>query len=157
VQHLNGMFAFALYDKGREELFIARDRTGQKPLYYWQGGGRFVFASEIKAILECEDVERRTNLRAIDGYLALRYVPQPETLFEGIRTLPAGHWLRLRKGELAVQRYWDVPMDSGPVRSQAEHQEEFEELFLDAVRLTLRSDVPVGAYLSGGIDSSLVV
>ena len=157
LERLNGMFAFALYDKGREELFAARDRTGQKPFYYWQGGGRLVFASEIKAILECEDVPRQANLRAIDGYLALRYVPQPETLFEGIRVLPAGHWLRLRKGGLEVRRYWDVPMYDGPYRSAAEYQEEFEELFLDAVRLTLRSDVPVGAYLSGGIDSSLVV
>jgi len=157
LERLNGMFAFALYDKGREELFAARDRTGQKPFYYWQGGGRLVFASEVKAILECEDVPRQANLRAIDGYLALRYVPQPETLFEGVRVLPAGHWLRLRKGELELRRYWDVPVYEGPYRSEAEYQEEFEALFLDAVRLTLRSDVPVGAYLSGGIDSSLVV
>jgi asparagine synthase (glutamine-hydrolysing) len=157
LERLNGMFAFALYDKGRETLFAARDRTGQKPFYYWQGGGRLVFGSEIKAILECEEVPRQTNLRAIDGYLALRYVPQPETLFEGIHVLPAGHWLRLRKGELEIRRYWDVPMYDGPYRSAAEYQEEFEALFLDAVRLTLRSDVPVGAYLSGGIDSSLVV
>jgi asparagine synthase (glutamine-hydrolysing) len=157
VDRLNGMFAFALYDKSREELFAARDRTGQKPFYYWQGGGRLVFASEVKAILECEDVPRQVNLRAIDGYLALRYVPQPETLFEGVRVLPAGHWLRLRKDALEIRRYWDVPMYDGPRRSQAEYQEEFETLFLDAVRLTLRSDVPVGAYLSGGIDSSLVV
>jgi asparagine synthase (glutamine-hydrolysing) len=157
VDRLNGMFAFALYDKGREELFAARDRTGQKPFYYWQGGGRLVFASEVKAILECEEVPRQVNLRAIDGYLALRYVPQPETLFEGVRVLPAGHWLRLRKDALEIRRYWDVPMYDGPRRSEAEYQEEFEALFLDAVRLTLRSDVPVGAYLSGGIDSSLVV
>jgi asparagine synthase (glutamine-hydrolysing) len=157
LERLNGMFAFALYDKRREELFIARDRAGQKPLYWWQSGGRFVFGSEIKAILECEEVERRVNLRAIDGYLALRYVPQPETLFEGIHTLPAGHFLRLRGGELEIRRYWDVPMHDGPRRSAAEYQEEFEELFLDAVRLTLRSDVPVGAYLSGGIDSSVTV
>ncbi len=157
VGRLNGMFAFALYDKGREELFVARDRAGQKPFYYWQQGGRFVFGSEVKAILECEEVERRPNLRAIDGYLALRYVPQPETLFDGVRVLPAGHWLRLRKGELEMRRYWDVPLEPAPARSEGEHQEEFEALFLDAVRLTLRSDVPVGAYLSGGIDSSLVV
>lgn len=157
LQHLNGMFAFALYDTQRESLFAARDRAGQKPLYYWQGGGRFVFASEVKAILECEDVPRRPNLRAIDGYLALRYAPQPETLFEGIRVLPAGHWLRLSRGELELRRYWDVAPGGPPYRSEAEYQEEFESLFLDAVRLTLRSDVPVGAYLSGGIDSSLVV
>ena len=158
VDRFNGMFAFAVYDKNREELFVARDRAGQKPLYYWQGGGRFVFGSEIKALLECEEIERRPNLRAIDGYLALRYVPQPETLFDGIRVLPAGHWLRAAQG-----RARDPPLLGRPActrartGSEAEYQEEFEALFKDAVRLTLRSDVPVGAYLSGGIDSSLVV
>jgi asparagine synthase (glutamine-hydrolysing) len=158
VDRFNGMFAFAVYDKNREELFIARDRAGQKPLYWWEGGGKLVFGSEVKALLECEDIERRPNLRAIDGYLALRYVPQPETLFDGIRVLPAGHWMRRKKdGELEIRRYWDVRMHEGPYRSEGEYQEEFEALFEDAVRLTLRSDVPVGAYLSGGIDSSLVV
>jgi asparagine synthase (glutamine-hydrolysing) len=161
LERFNGMFAFALYDKGREELFIARDRAGQKPLYYLHENGRFLFGSEIKAILECDDVERRPNVGAIDGYLALRYVPQPDTLFEGIRVLPAGHRLRLRlrQNELRVARYWDVPLVDPRAKtgSDAEHLADFEELFLDAVRLTLRSDVPVGAYLSGGIDSSLVV
>ena len=157
LERFNGMFAFALWDKNREELFLARDRAGQKPLYYHQANGRFLFASEAKAILECEEVERRVNLPAIDAYLALRYVPQPETLFAGIRVLPAGHWLRLRRGELELRRYWDIPLHEGPYPSDGEALEEFEELFLDAVRLTLRSDVPVGAYLSGGIDSSLVV
>ena len=157
LARLNGMFAFALYDQAREALFIARDRAGQKPLYYHHRDGRFLFASEIKALLESRHVEARPNVRAIDGYLALRYVPQPETLFEGIRVLPAGHLLALRDGNLALRRYWDVPMAEGPRRSDAEHLEAFEELFLDAVRLTLRSDVPVGAYLSGGVDSSLVV
>jgi asparagine synthase (glutamine-hydrolysing) len=157
LEHLNGMFALAVYDLARDALFLARDRAGQKPLYWFQANGRFLFASEIKALLESDDVPRRPNLPAIDGYLALRYVPQPETLFEGIRALPAAHCLTLRGGEVSIRRYWDVPLGTGPAKSDAEHLEEFEALFLDAVRLTLRSDVPVGAYLSGGIDSSLVV
>ena len=94
VDHLNGMFAFAILDRRREELFLARDRAGQKPLYYHHAGSRLIFASEIKALLESDEVARRPNLAALDGYLALRYVPQPETLFAGVRVLPAGHWMR---------------------------------------------------------------
>jgi asparagine synthase (glutamine-hydrolysing) len=157
LQRFNGMFAFALYDIPRQELLIARDRAGQKPLYYHHRDGRFLFGSEAKAILESPLVERRCNLRAIDSYLGLRYVPQPETLFEGIRVLPAAHYLRLKDGQLSIRRYWDIPLHEGRYRSEGEYKEAFEELFLDAVKLTLRSDVPVGAYLSGGVDSGLVV
>src|SRR5262249_14328155 len=144
-------------DRRREELFVARDRAGQKPLYYHHSGNRLVFASEVKALLESDHIERRPNLGALDGYLALRYVPQPETLFEGIRVLPAGHCMRLSDGELRLRRYWNPPVYEGPWRSDGENLEAFEALFLDAVRIAMRSDVPVGAYLSGGIDSSLVV
>jgi asparagine synthase (glutamine-hydrolysing) len=160
LDKLNGMFAFALYDIRKAELFMARDRAGQKPLYYYHRGGRFIFGSEIKAILEHESVERACNAAAIDSYLTLRYVPQPETLFEGIHVLPAGHKLRLklRSNELQIERYWDLQMhQGGGYQREEEYHEEFESLFMDAVRLTMRSDVPVGAYLSGGIDSSIVV
>ena len=157
LDRLNGMFAFALYDQRREELFLARDRAGQKPLYYTRANGHFLFASEIKALLESPRVERRPHLPAIDSYLTLRYVPQPETLFAGIHVLPAAHSLRLGRAGMTVRRYWAVPERTGPYRTQPEYEEELAELFDHAVRLTLRSDVPVGAYLSGGIDSSLVV
>jgi len=157
LDRLNGMFAFAILDRRREELFLARDRAGQKPLYYHHVGGRLVFASEVKALFESDQVPRRPNLAALDGYLALRYVPQPDTLFEGVRVLPAGHCLRLSHGEIQVRRYWTLPIYDGPWRSDGENLEAFEQLFLDSVRIALRSDVPVGAYLSGGIDSSLVV
>jgi len=157
MDRLNGMFAFALLDRRREELFFARDRVGQKPLYYHYAGGRLVFASEVKALFESDHIERRPNLAALDGYLALRYVPQPETLFEGIRVLPAGHCMRLSDGELRMRRYWSPPVHHGPWPRDGESVEAFESLFLDAVRVAMRSDVPVGAYLSGGIDSSLVV
>jgi asparagine synthase (glutamine-hydrolysing) len=110
----------------------------------------------VKAILESDHVERKPYLPGIDSYLTLRYVPQPETMFDGIRVLPAAHYLRLRGSELEIRRYWDIPAPK-PYRSAGEYHEEMESLFLDAIKLTLRSDVPVGAYLSGGIDSSLVV
>jgi asparagine synthase (glutamine-hydrolysing) len=157
LERLNGMFAFALWDRREERLFLARDRAGQKPLYYWDRNGRLLFASEVKALLESDEVERRPNREAIDGYLALRYVPQPETLFDGVRVLPAGHCATWQRGELRVRRYWDVPLGAPEKISDADALDAFEELFLDSVRLTLRSDVPVAAYLSGGIDSSLVV
>jgi asparagine synthase (glutamine-hydrolysing) len=157
LEHFNGMFAFALWDESREELWIARDRTGQKPLYYHRNAGRLIFGSEMKAILECPDVERRLNLRALDPYLCLRYAPQPETLLEGIETLPAAHFLHYRKGEVRIRRYWEIPLLEGRPAPAAELEEEFEALFEDAVRLTMRSDVPFGAYLSAGVDSSLVV
>src|SRR5262249_44570366 len=157
VDRLNGMFAFAVLDRRRRELFLARDRAGQKPLYYHHAGGRLVFASEVKALLEADHVERRPNLAALDGYLALRYVPQPETLFEGVRVLPAARCVRLSGGELRLRQYWAPPVHEGPGRRDGQSLEELESLFLDAVRIAMRSDVPVGAYLSGGIDSSLVV
>ncbi len=121
LDKLNGMFAFCLFDSRKEELFMARDRTGQKPFYYYYRNGQLVFGSEIKAILEHESVERACNAKAIDSYLTLRYVPQPETLFEGIRVLPAGHKLRykLATNEMSLERYWDVQMhESGPTRAR---------------------------------------
>ncbi len=157
LDRLNGMFAFALYDLRRGELILARDRAGQKPLYYYHKDGRFLFASEIKAILEADGVERCCNERALDSYLALRYVPQPETLFGGISVLPAAHYLRLRNGQLSTRRYWRLELSTGEYKKESEYFEEFQHLFVDAVRIAMRSDVPVAAYLSGGVDSSLVV
>jgi asparagine synthase (glutamine-hydrolysing) len=157
LEKFNGMFAFALYDQRQRELIIARDRTGIKPLYYYQQNGKFIFASEIKAILESDIVERRCNTAAIDSYLELRYVPQPDTLFDGIQILPAAHYLRLKDNHLTIERYWDIPLYQGHYKSDDYYKERFEEVFLNAVKLQMRSDVPVGAYLSGGVDSSMVV
>lgn len=157
LRRLNGMFAVILYDRRNDELIIARDRAGQKPLYYYHRNGRFLFASEAKAILESQHVERACNIHAINSYLGLRYTPQPDTMFKDIKVLPAGHFLRLRQGEIEIHRYWDVAPPINPHMSSSECLDAFEETFSDAVRLTLRSDVPVGAYLSAGIDSSLVV
>ena len=158
VQRLNGMFAFAVHDLRTGETFFARDRCGQKPFYYWQGGGKFVFASEVKAILECDAVERAPNLEAIDPYLGLRYVPEPQTLFAGIRTLPAAHTLTLsRQGDVRIERYWSVPLRTDRnYLSDGDYLEALDTKFRDAVRLTMRSDVPVSSYLSAGVDSSLI-
>jgi asparagine synthase (glutamine-hydrolysing) len=158
VRHFNGMFAFALHDSRTGDTFLSRDRCGQKPLYYHQSNGRFVFASEVKAILECSKVPRACNVPAIDAYLALRYVPEPRTMFEGIFTLPAAHSLLLKKdGSVTIERYWDVPIFQGEYRSESELLDETEAMLRNAVRLTMRSDVPVGGYLSAGVDSSLLV
>jgi len=159
LQRLNGMFAIAIYDSHRRELFLARDRCGQKPVYYWNQGGRMVFASEVKCILESRHVPRAVNPSAIDAYLCLRYVPEPTTMFQDIQTLPAAHYLvRKDDGNVTVKRYWDIPLrQDGEYRSDQEYLDEANELFFDAVRIAMRSDVPVGAYLSSGVDSSLTV
>ena len=158
VKQFNGMFAFALHDCRTGDTFFSRDRCGQKPFYYHQSNGRFVFASEVKAILECVQVPRACNVPAIDAYLALRYVPEPRTMFEGIFTLPAAHSLLLKKdGSVTIERYWDVPIFQGKYPSESELLDDTEAMLRNAVRLTMRSDVPVGGYLSAGVDSSLLV
>jgi asparagine synthase (glutamine-hydrolysing) len=158
VKQFNGMFAFALHDSRTGDTFFARDRCGQKPFYYHSSNGRFVFASEVKAILECAQVPRACNVAAIDAYLALRYVPEPRTMFEGVFTLPAAHFLLLKNdGSVTIQRYWDVPIFRGEYPSASVLLDEAEAMLRNAVRLTMRSDVPVGGYLSAGVDSSLLV
>ena len=157
LDRLHGMFAFAVYDRRSGELVLARDRVGMKPLYYVWRGGRLLFASEVKALLRSEWVPRRPDVAAIDSYLALRYVPNPGTLFEGIQVLPAGHYLRWRAGQVTLRRWWDVPLSPGPYLPAAEAEAAFDAAFTRAVRTHMRSDVPVGAYLSGGVDSSTIV
>lgn len=162
LRRMNGMFAFCLYDSRTREIFIARDRCGQKPLYYHHSDGRLLFGSEVKSILRSTRVSAEANLAAIDPYLTLRNVPEPETMFAGIYTLPASHYLhyRLADNALRIERYWEVPLldaATARYRDDDEYLEELEALFDDSVRLCLRSDVPVGAYLSAGVDSSLTV
>lgn len=158
VKQFNGMFAFAVHDLRTGDTFCARDRCGQKPFYYFLEKGRFVFASEVKAILACPHVPRACNISAIDAYLGLRYVPEPRTMFAGIFTLPAAHSLFLSKnGEAEISRYWDVPLHTGGYAPDHEILAQTESLLRDSVRLTMRSDVPVGGYLSAGVDSSLLV
>jgi asparagine synthase (glutamine-hydrolysing) len=153
---LRGMFAFALYDLDRDQLFLVRDRLGIKPLYYWEEGGTLLFASEIKALLASPEVSREPNPAAIRDFLTLRYVPGPETMFRGIRKLPAGHWLCYSKNACRIECYWAPERRPPPYRTDREYHERFAELWRETLRLHMESDVPVGVYLSGGLDSSLV-
>lgn len=155
VTKLNGMFAFCIYDRDKKELFLARDRTGVKPLYYYWNGERFIFASEIKAIL-LAGVQRKVNLPAVRQYLQLRYVPGEETLFEGIRKVPPGFTLTLKNGELSLRQYWDVPIPKIARLSLREAALSVREILQDSVSRRLVADVPVGVYLSGGLDSAAI-
>ena len=157
VKHLRGMFAFAIWDSKTETLFLARDRLGIKPLHYYDGGNQFVFGSEIKSILACGDVPRGVHKNSIVNYLAYGYVPDPETMFEGIRKLPPGHVLTYRKGSIKITKYWDVEFSYGRPQPEEFYIERILSLLDEAVRIRLISEVPLGAFLSGGVDSGVVV
>jgi asparagine synthase (glutamine-hydrolysing) len=159
VHQLRGMFGFALWDARQRRLLLARDRLGVKPLYYWQGGGQLVFASEIKAILEHPAVPRAVDREALLSYLALQYVPHPRTMFDGIRKLPPGHVLVADDRGVRIERYWAPVFADVPRRHLSEDvaAEECERLLQESIALRLVADVPLGALLSGGVDSSLVV
>lgn len=158
VRQLRGMFAFAIWDRRRQSLFCARDRLGIKPFYYTLAQGRLIFGSEIKALLEAKWAPRRINRYALREYLAFGYLSGPQTLFEGIFKLMPGHWLRCEKGQVVIEQYWSLPLaPTGKQLSAQEYAEEFQDLFTESVRLRLMSDVPLGAFLSGGLDSSAVV
>jgi len=156
VQHFNGMFAIALWDARRQRLFLARDRLGIKPLYYWAGQTELVFASELKALILHPDVPRQINFAALDLFLTLEYVPAPHTIYEGIYKLLPGHTLTVEHGDITISPYWDVPHQPTDL-SEAECTEALSSLIDEAVRIRLISDVPLGAFLSGGIDSSTIV
>jgi len=155
----NGMFSFAIWNKYTQEIFLARDRLGVKPLYYAVKDNCLVFSSELKSILACPWIDRELNLAAVEEYLALRYVPHPHTLLKGIFKLPAGHYLTYSKAQgLKINRYWHLEPESSVFgRSEESYLEEFTALLDDAVKIRLMSDVPFGAYLSGGLDSSTIV
>lgn len=159
VEKLRGMFALALYDERRRELLLARDRLGKKPLYYNEGGdGSLLFGSEIKALLAIAPDLDKPDLNGILSYFCFGYVPDPASAFREIRKLPPGHLLRWRDGVVSVERYWELSQfGSYSPASEEQCLEELEALLSDAVRMRLISDVPLGAFLSGGVDSSLVV
>src|SRR5258707_1612504 len=157
VQHLNGMFAFALWDDKRRRLFIARDRFGEKPLYWGVFDRTLLFASEPKVLLAHPAVRPGLNLNALRQYLSFDYVPAPLSIYEGISKLPAAHTLTLANGRIKVERYWRLSYKTRePVPSVKEAAEQLRQLLADSVRMRLVSDVPLGILLSGGIDSSLV-
>lgn len=159
VQHLRGMFAFALYDRRRDRLLIARDRLGKKPLIWAEIGGHLAFASEIRGVLAFPGAERRPDLAAIHDYLTFQYVPSPQTAFAGVHKLAPAHLAVAERGRpLAVRRYWSLPPAAdGPARPDSEVMEELVAALETATRLRMIADVPLGAFLSGGVDSSAVV
>jgi len=155
VDDLRGMFAIAIWDRDQRKLVLARDRLGKKPLYWYSDGNGVVFASEIKAILAYPGVPREPRLKAIHHYLSLAYVPAPLTAFEGISSLPAGHVFEASGGNIQVRKYWDLSFEPEP-RPVEELEDELDSAFDEAVRIRLESEVPLGVFLSGGVDSSAV-
>ena len=159
LRKFNGMFAFAIWDEKKRQLFIARDRVGIKPLYYYFKNGNFAFSSELKSLLKYPLFEKELNRKSLYYYLLFQYVPTPYSIFENTWKLPPGHYLILKEGKIEVKKYWDVleKRRKREKKSTQEYIEEFENLLKSSVKYRLISDVPVGAFLSGGTDSSLVV
>lgn len=161
VERLRGMFGFAIWDKRKQSLLLARDRAGKKPLHYAQVGGTLVFGSEIKSLFQHDAVRREVNLEAISDFLSFGYVPDPATAFRDIHKLPPGFTLTFKDGRVSLRRYWDFDYSNqtAPTSQMAESEyvEGLRELIAEAVEVRLESEVPLGAFLSGGIDSSIVV
>lgn len=156
--YLRGMFSFALWDTEKKQLLCARDHLGQKPFYYAERGGYFAFASEIKGLLAWDPALRDINLEALDQYLALRIIASPRSMFKGVHKLPPGHAVLVKPGEQPrIWRYWDLRYAPKMQGSEDQLTDALEAEMLTALRLHLASDVPVGAFLSGGLDSSLIV
>jgi asparagine synthase (glutamine-hydrolysing) len=157
VSHFNGIFAFALWDGTRRQLFLSRDHLGVKPLYYIQLGDLFLFSSEIKALLAAPDCPREVDLKSLGELFALRYVPSPDTLFRDIKKLIPGHHMLVDQSGLKVERFWNWKPQTPTRLKEDELVESYRELLEDAVRLQMRSDVPVGLFLSAGIDSNALL
>src|SRR5262249_32721531 len=157
VARLRGMFAFALWDEPHRTMILARDRVGKKPLYYYLDNKKLVFASEIKSILRHPGLNLEIDDLAVSDYLSLGYVPAPKSIYRSIRKVRPGHYLKVRRAEIEEVQYWDLSFQCGPARSEEEWQELVLHEFRTAVKIRLMTEVPLGAFLSGGIDSSGVV
>jgi asparagine synthase (glutamine-hydrolysing) len=157
LQQLRGMFAFALWDAPRGRLLLARDRLGKKPLVYRSEPGRLLFASELKTLLQVPGLPRQLSPRAIEQFLTYQYVPHPHCILEGYAKLPPAHYAVYERGDLQIRRYWEAPYNQLPLpeRSPEVWSRELRATLTEAVRLRMRSDVPLGAFLSGGIDSTI--
>jgi len=156
VKYLRGMFAFAIWDKTSKRLFMAKDHMGQKPLFFAKHGEHFLFASEVKSILAAGLIETKPNMNAFWHYMSLRFIPDEYTLFENIHKLPAASTLLWENGQLKIGSYWQPIFTDKLTASEEAIEEELNALLLDSVKLHLLSDVQVGSFLSGGIDSSLI-
>ncbi|HUG20507.1 MAG TPA: asparagine synthase (glutamine-hydrolyzing) [Planctomycetaceae bacterium] len=159
VDHLRGMFAIAVWDERRERLVLTCDRLGQKPLFYRKSTGQLLFASELKALLQVDDAPRELNREAVDDYLLYQYVPHPDCILEGYNKLPPGHRAVYERDSLTIEPYWTPPYEKPALffNSEAEWSRELRHRLSESVSLRLRSDVPLGAFLSGGIDSTIIV
>lgn len=164
VKKLRGMFSFCIWDAKKKTLFLARDRVGKKPLYYFYNKSRFVFASEIKAIIADRNIKRELDMSAVSDYFTYQYVLFPKTIFKNIYKLPPGHFMTVRQQpdnradiQIDIQQYWDIKYCPDYSVSENEWVEGLKEKLLDAVKVRLISDVPLGAFLSGGLDSSAIV
>lgn len=157
VKKFNGMFAIVIWDGKAKTLFLVRDRLGKKPIYYMQSGEKFLFASEIKSLLLLKGYTPQVNYQSIDDFLTLRYVPGTEIMFKDIYIIPPAHILKYRNGKFSLHEYWKVAMQEGiPGYSEKDYEEHFADLLSNAVKKRMISDVPIGVYLSGGVDSSVV-
>ena len=156
VQKFNGMFAFAIWDVRKDILFLARDRVGIKPLYYYHNEHRFMFASEIKAFLADKNIPRRINPQAVAEYLTFQNIMDEKTFFEGVKMLLPGHYILVQKGEVSLQQYWDASYKKKNKENIADYYHDFKSIFSESVQRHMISDVPLGSYLSGGFDSGSV-
>ncbi|VAW87494.1 Asparagine synthetase [glutamine-hydrolyzing] AsnH [hydrothermal vent metagenome] len=157
LEKLNGMFAFALWDKQQQKLFLARDRIGKKPLYYFHQGDRFAFASEIKSLLTLPDIPREIRLDAVYDFFAYQYIPDPKSIFKHIHKLPPGHSMTVSAHGIKIQQYWDVSFKNISNDSEAQLTDQLLNIASRCTKKRMISDVPLGAFLSGGIDSSGIV
>jgi asparagine synthase (glutamine-hydrolysing) len=157
VERLRGMFAFVIWDSRRRVLFGARDRIGIKPFYYYADNDVFAFASELKSLLEVQDIPRRLDLASLEQYLRHRYVIAPHTVLDRVCKLPPAHWIKVDQSGISVQRYWNLPLTEPRRIGLKDALEEFDALIQETMRQHLVADVPLGAFLSGGLDSSAVV
>ncbi|MCC5827184.1 asparagine synthase (glutamine-hydrolyzing) [Alkalimonas sp.] len=157
LQQLNGMFAIAIWDTQQQKLFLARDRLGKKPLYLYQDGNDFAFGSELKALMPLPFFKRELNPQALQDFFFYQYVPDPKSIFKYARKLKPGHYLEWQQGQISEHCYWDLSFASTSAASEEELSHQLRELLDDAVKIRMISDVPLGAFLSGGVDSSAVV
>ena len=157
LQYLRGMFSLAIWDSEIKQLFFARDRVGKKPFYHTFQKGRFVFASELRCLRAVEDLDFEIDEESIFHYLSLQYIPSPRTIYRNVYKLPPAHFGIFRDGNVSIHRYWNLSYDDPENLNETEALERFEDQFRESVRLRMIADVPVGAFLSGGLDSSAVV
>jgi asparagine synthase (glutamine-hydrolysing) len=159
LQDFNGMFAFALWDEAKQRLYLCRDRLGIKPLVYFQDSSSLVFASEIQALLQDKSIPRELDWEALKLYLTFNYVPAPLSIYQGIKKLLPGHYLLWENGNYSTQQYWDIPSNDSKSSTYdfQQHSKQLRQTFEDAVKIRMIADVPLGAFLSGGMDSSIIV